>query len=123
MRITGKEWQQLTDQEAIDAQQNYANNYATDPAKLDFVIFGKRPVRQLLSVDGAKGLKIKSSLAMNEDTGNLQYFPILVAVDRFGNELPAPEEIEFDEEDDIEDRIQVMDDPSKPPVKCPVSCS
>lgn len=124
MRILGKEWIRLNEQEKSDAIQAYSNTYSQDPARLDFVIFGKRPVRQLLSVDGAKGLKVTSSLFMNENTGELQYFPLLTAVDKHGNELPEPEGFEFDEDNDEEGgEMQIMGDPDPKPVKCPTVCN
>lgn len=124
MKITGKEWIQLTDQEQNDAIQAYANTYSQDSARLEFIIFGKRPIRQLLSVEGAKGMKIKSSLFMNQDTGELQYFPIIVAVDKHGNELPAPDDFDFDEDNDDEGgEINIMGDPNPTPVRCPTVCN
>lgn len=113
MTIVGNEWTQPTEQDAADAIQNYSNNYSEDPAKLDFIIFGTEPIQQLLSVEGAKGVKIKSSMIINEDTEELQYFPIIVPVDGFGNELPfeyVPESANRGGGDGN-------------PVKCPTSCS
>jgi len=124
MRITGKEWANLSDQEKADALQAYLNIFSEDDSFLQFIIVGKRPIRQMLAVDGAKGLKMKPALLMNEDTGKLQLYPVYVAVDRHGNELPPPEGVEFDEEDDSEaDRITIMGDTDPKPVKCPTVCS
>lgn len=124
MKLTGREWTQLTQEESNDAQQNYANTFSGDPSFLQFIIFGKRPVKRILSVEGARGLKIKIGLIHNPDTDTQQLFPILVAVDKHGNELPEPEEIEFDEEQDDEtDLIQTRGDSNPPPVRCPASCS
>jgi hypothetical protein len=124
MKIVGTEWENLTTEQINDAQQNFDNTFAADPAYLKFMIVGKRPVKRLLSVEGAKGLKIKMGLVTNEDTGALQMFPILVAVDKHGTELPAPEGVEFDDDQDEEAGMaQIMDDPTVPPVRCPASCS
>lgn len=112
MNIQGTEWQQLSEQDAADAIQNYANTYSDDPQKLDFIIFGTEPIAQMLSVEGVKGIKIKSSLVYNEDTEEAQYFPILVPVDECGNEIPfeyGPETVARGGGDSN-------------PVKCPVSC-
>lgn len=123
MRINGNAWQDLTPEQIADSEQNYANAFSQDDSFLKFIIFGKRAVRRLLSVDGAKGLKIKMGLLENEDSGKQQLFPILVAVDKFGNELPAPDEVEFDEDNDDEGEVIARGDDGNLPVKCPTSCS
>lgn len=113
MTITKQMWANLSEQEANDAQQNYANEFSSDPSYLSFIIFGKQPVNQMLKVEGCKGLKIKMGLFENTDTETQQLFPILVPVDANGNELP------FEYTPDVVARGGGED----APVKCPVSCS
>jgi hypothetical protein len=119
MRVKGNEWTELSEEEINNATQNYLNAFSEDDSFLQFAIVGKRPIRNLLRVDGAKGLKIKIGLVTNEDTGKQQLFPIFVAVGRDGQELSAPEEIQ---EEDESDSMQIMDDPNPPLVRCPNSC-
>lgn len=123
MRIKGTEGESLTEQEINDSCQNYVNTFSGDPSFLQFIIFGKRFIKHLLSVDGAKGLKLKLALRYNPDTDSEQLYPIPVAVDKHGNELPAPEDVEVDEEQDEEGGFQIMGDDNPPPVRCPASCS
>jgi len=121
MTLTGKEWQNLSQQQETDSTQNYSNAFSTDDSFLQFIVFGKKPVKQLLKVEGCKGLKIKIGLLENTDTEKQQLFPILVPVDVHGNELPfeyTPEETSI-----LSKGMTIMEDPSKPPVKCPTSCS
>lgn len=122
MRINSNAWQELTPEQIADSEQNYSNAFSSDDSFLKFIIFGKRAVRRLLSVEGAKGLKIKMGLLENEDSGKQQLFPILVAVDKFGNELPEPDEVEFDEDNDDESEVVARGGGDQQPIKCPTSC-
>lgn len=123
MRIKGNEGEILSEQEINDSCQNYANTFSTDESFLQFIIFGKRFIKALLAVEGAKGLKLKMALRYNDQTGTQQLYPIPVAVDKHGNELPFPEDVEVDEEQDEEGGIQIMGDDDPAPVRCPASCS
>ncbi len=123
MRIKGIEGEDLTEQEINDSCQNYVNTFSGDPSFLEFIIFGKRYLKRLLSVDGAKGLKLKMALRYNLDTDSEQLYPIPVAVDKHGNELSAPEDAGVDEEQDKDGGFQIMGDDTPAPVRCPASCS
>lgn len=123
MRISPNAGEQLTEQEANDGCQNFDNTYSQDPNYLKFIVFGKRFIKGLLSVEGAKGLKLKMALRYNPDTDSEQMYPIPVAVDRQGNELPYPEEVEFDEEQDEEGGLVARGGGDESPLKCPVKCS
>lgn len=123
MRISPNAGEQLTEQEINDGCQNFDNTYSQDPHYLKFIVFGKRFIKGLLSVEGAKGLKLKMALRYNPETGEEQMYPIPVAVDKQGNELPYPEEVEFDEEQDEEGGMMtIMGDTNPPPVRCPSQC-
>jgi hypothetical protein len=121
MRVRPNAGEELTNQEKIDSKQNFVNSYSQDPHFLEFMIFGKRFIKRLLSVEDAKGLKLTMALRYNEDIQGEQMYVIPTAVDARGNELPYPTDIEFDEEQD--DEVQIMDDPNPPPVRCPNSCN
>lgn len=115
MTITKNLWANLSESEIADAQQNYANTFSSDPSFLEFIIFGKQPVKQMLKVPGCKGLKIKIGLIENAETETQQLYPILVPVDSLGNELPFEYQPDGGE-------IQARGGGDSNPVKCPVSC-
>lgn len=123
MRLHGNEGEFLTDQETNDAVQNHANTYSADPNYLRFIVFGKRFIRSILSVDGAKGLILTMGLLPNVDTGNDQVYPIPRAVDKHGNVLPYPDVLELEEEELEESPVlSTRGGGDSNPVKCPTSC-
>lgn len=122
MRISPNAGEQLTEQEANDGCQNFDNTYSQDPHYLKFIVFGKRFIKGLLSVEGAKGLKLKMALRYNPETGAEQMYPIPIAVDSTGHELPYPDGLEFDEEQDEEGGMVARGGDEKPPVRCPSQC-
>lgn len=124
MRILGNEGEFLSEQEINEAKNSYASESSESDSFLEFFIVGKRFVKSLLSVDGSKGLRIDIGIRTNEETGKQQLYPILRSVTKFGNILPYPESLEIDPKSETElEGMQLRDDPSKDPIKCPTSCN